>query len=299
MQLDWRNVAPLWILLLDYLLGSVAEEEVLMNTKTETSDLKWTTYSRTKSESQWEEVSGLDEENNSVRTYQICQTDGSSSQWLRSKLIERHGASQVYVELRFTMIECSSRSTHHRSCKETFNLFYYQSDTDDATATHPQWMENPYVKVDTVAADFLLRKGGEKKFNVKTLRLGPLTKRGFYLAFQAQGACMALLSVRVFFKKCPAVTRSLSVFPETVPRSLVQEAVGTCVPNAEQPGPRPRPPKMFCGEDGQWVEQPSSSCTCRAGYESSTGELECKGEKWMQRIHPQSINLSEPDLPFK
>uniref|UniRef100_A0A3B1IWE8 receptor protein-tyrosine kinase n=1 Tax=Astyanax mexicanus TaxID=7994 RepID=A0A3B1IWE8_ASTMX len=228
-----------------------------MNTKTETSDLKWTTYSRTKS--QWDEVSGLDEENNSVRTYQICQTDGSSSQWLRSKLIERRGASQVYVEL----------PTHHRSCKETFNLFYYQSDTDDATATHPAWMENPYVKVDTVAADFLLRKGGEKKFNVKVLRLGPLVKRGFYLAFQAQGACMALLSVRVFFKKCPAVTRSLSVFPETVPRSLVQEAVGVCVANAEQPGPRPRPPKMFCGEDGQWVEQPSSSCTCTAGYEAT------------------------------
>ncbi len=35
--------------------------------------------------------------------------------------------------------------------------------------------------------------------------MGPLTKRGFYLAFQAQGACMALLSVRVFFKKCPAL----------------------------------------------------------------------------------------------
>ncbi|KAL0192055.1 hypothetical protein M9458_010351, partial [Cirrhinus mrigala] len=82
---------------------------------------------------------GLDEENNSVRTYQICQAEGS-------KLIERRGASQVYVELLFTMIECSSRNTHHRSCKETFNLYYYQSDTDDATATHPAWMENPYTK---------------------------------------------------------------------------------------------------------------------------------------------------------
>ncbi|XP_026851315.2 ephrin type-B receptor 4a isoform X1 [Electrophorus electricus] len=274
MQLVSGNVAALWIVLLECLLKSVAEEEVLMNTKTETSDLKWTIYSRTKPE--WEEVSGLDEENNSVRTYQICQTDGSSSHWLRSKLIERRDASQVYVELRFTMIECSSRNTHHRSCKETFNLFYYQSDADDATATHPAWMENPYVKVDTVAADFLLRKGGEKKFNVKTLRLGPLTKRGFYLAFQAQGACMALLSVRVFFKKCPALTRSLSTFPETVPRSLVQEAVGRCVENAAQPGPRSRPPKMFCGEDGQWVEQPSTTCTCLPGYEASQGELECK-----------------------
>lgn len=98
--------------------------------------------------SQWEEVSGLDEENNSVRTYQICQlTDSSSSHWLRSGFIQRQGASQVYVELRFTMMECSSRSTHHRSCKETFNLYYYQADSNDATTTHPPWMENPYTKV--------------------------------------------------------------------------------------------------------------------------------------------------------
>ncbi|XP_016423671.1 ephrin type-B receptor 4-like [Sinocyclocheilus rhinocerous] len=274
MELFSRNVAALWIILLEFLLETTADEEVLMNTKTETSDLKWTTNSRSKPE--WEEISGLDEENNSVRTYQICQADGSSSHWLRSKLIERQEASQVYVELLFTMIECSSRITHHRSCKETFNLYYYQSDTDDATATHPAWMENPYTKVDTVAADFLLRKGGEKKFNVKTLRLGPLTKRGFYLAFQAQGACMALLSVRVFLKKCPALTCSLSVFPETVPRSLVQEAVGQCVANAEQPGPNPRPPKMFCGEDGQWVDQPTTTCTCLPGFEASHGELECR-----------------------
>lgn len=82
-----------------------------------------------------------------MRTYQICQMDGASSHWLRSGLIQRRGASQVYVELRFTMIECSSRVTHHRSCKETFNLFYYQADTDEATPTHPSWMENPYTKV--------------------------------------------------------------------------------------------------------------------------------------------------------
>ncbi|XP_060768582.1 ephrin type-B receptor 4a-like isoform X3 [Neoarius graeffei] len=276
MQLVWRSVTALWILL----ITTRADEEVLMNTKTETSDLKWTTYPRPSGSEEasglWEEVSGLDEENNSVRTYQICQSDGSASHWLRSKLIARRGASQVYVELRFTMIECSSRSTHHRSCKETFNLYYYQSDTDDATPTHPAWMENPYVKVDTVAADYLLRKGGEKKFNVKTLRLGPLSKRGFYLAFQAQGACMALLSVRVFFKKCPSLTRSLSVFPETIPRSLVQEAVGECVKNAVLLGPKARPPKMFCAEDGQWVDQPSSSCTCSPGYETGPGELECR-----------------------
>uniref|UniRef100_A0A3Q0QSB4 receptor protein-tyrosine kinase n=1 Tax=Amphilophus citrinellus TaxID=61819 RepID=A0A3Q0QSB4_AMPCI len=244
-----------------------------MNTKTETSDLKWTVFSRAKP--QWEEVSGLDEENNSVRINQICQTDSSSSHWLRSGYIQRRGASQVYVELRFTMMECSSRSTHHRSCKETFNLYYYQADSNDATATYPPWMENPYVKVDTVAADFLLRKDGEKKLNVKTLRLGPLSKRGFYLAFQAQGACMALLSVRVFFKKCPPLVSALSSFPETIPRTLVQEAQGVCVEHAAQQGPRLRPPKLFCGEDGQWVGQPTTSCACVPGFEPAEGYTRC------------------------
>ncbi|KAM9728963.1 ephrin type-B receptor 4a [Menidia menidia] len=273
MEAMYRSILLFGFIFLDWARLAAAEEEVLMNTKTETSDLKWTIFSPARPE--WEEVSGLDEENNSVRTYQICQTDSSSSHWLRSGFIQRLGASQVYVELRFTMMECSSTSTHHRSCKETFNLYYYQADSNEATETHPPWMENPYTKVDTVAADFLLRKGGERKFNVKTLRLGPLTKRGFYLAFQAQGACMALLSVRVFFKKCPPLVSALSSFPETVPRYLVQEAQGSCVKHAAQQGPRPRPPKLFCGEDGQWVGQPTTSCACLPGFEPADGQTRC------------------------
>ncbi|XP_037323650.2 ephrin type-B receptor 4a-like [Pungitius pungitius] len=274
MELTCRSVVLLGcIFFLNWPLLASAEEEVLMNTKTETSDLRWTIFSQAKPA--WEEVSGLDEESNSVRIYQICQTDSSSSHWLRSGFIPRRGASQVYVELRFTMMECSSTSSHHRSCKETFNLYYYQADSNEATSSYPPWMENPYTKVDTVAADYLLRKGGERKFTKKTLRFGPLSKRGFYLAFQAQGASMALLSVRVFFKKCPPLLSALSSFPETVPRTLVQEAQGACVEHAAQQGPRPRPPKLFCGEDGQWVGQPTTSCACLPGYESSEGHTVC------------------------
>ena len=137
-----------------------------------------------------------------------------------------------------------------------------------------------------MAADFLLRKGGERKFNVKTLRLGPLSNRGFYLAFQAQGVCMALLSVRVFFKKCPPLVSALSSFPETVPRTLVQEAQGVCVEHAAQQGPRPRPPKLFCGEDGQWVGQPTTSCACLPGFEPAEGHTRCTGKKEV-RLHMQ------------
>ncbi|KAI1898748.1 hypothetical protein AGOR_G00075570 [Albula goreensis] len=273
-HVHWTSISALWILFFWLLSLSTAEEEVLMNTKLETSDLKWTIYPQ--SDPEWEEVSGLDEEGNSVRTYQVCPQDSSGNHWLRSTLIQRRGATQVYVEMRFTMMECSSLPSHHRSCKETFNLFYYQADSDEATPTHPPWMENPYTKVDTVAADFLLRKGGERKSNIKTLRLGPLTKRGFYLAFQAQGACMALLSVRVFFKKCPALTRSFSYFPETVPHTLVQQAQGRCVDHAQQPSSVALPPQMFCGEDGQWVGLPTTSCACMPGYAPVDTDVRCR-----------------------
>ncbi|NXA57675.1 EPHB4 protein, partial [Nothocercus julius] len=76
-----------------------------------------------------------------------------------------------------------------RPCKETFNVFYYESDADTATATWPPWMENPYVKVATVAAEHLSRRDGGNsrddnnnnnnnrrrpagRVNRKTLRLG-------------------------------------------------------------------------------------------------------------------------------
>ncbi|TMS00931.1 Ephrin type-A receptor 7 [Larimichthys crocea] len=172
-------------------------------------------------------------------------------------------------------MECSGLNRRH--CKETFNLYYYQSDSDEATPTHPAWMENPYTKVSTVAADHLLRQGGEKRFNVKLLRLEQLRGAGLYLAFQSQGTCMALLSVRVFYRKCPPLRRAFASFPETIPHSLVEQAQGVCVENAvTPPGEQSRPPSMLCGEDGQWVGQPTSSCACRPGYEAGETDMRCR-----------------------
>ncbi|KAK2863565.1 hypothetical protein Q5P01_003098 [Channa striata] len=250
-----------------------AEEEVLMNTKSETSDLRWTSHPA--DEPQWEEMSGLDDEANSVRTYQVCTPDSPSSHWLRTGWIPRKAATTLYIEIRFTMMECSALNQRH--CKETFNLYYYQSDTDDATSTYPAWMENPYTKITTVAADHLLRRGAERRSNVKLLRLEQLSRAGLYLAFHSQGTCMALLSVRVFYRKCPPLRRAFAHFPETVPHSLVEEAQGVCVENAvTPPGEQSQPPSMLCGEDGHWVGQPTSSCACRPGYEAGETDVRCR-----------------------
>lgn len=224
----------------------------------------------------------MDEEQNSVRTFEVCGVhQPNQNNWLRTTFVPRSGATYVYAELRFTVVECFSIPRVTRACKETFNVFFYEADADLASATFPPWMENPYVKVDKVAAEHLTRKrpGMEAsgKVNVKTLRVGPLSKMGFYLAFQDQGACMALLSVRLFYKKCPAVTVNFTLFQETVPRELVMPVTGQCVPNAVKTSSRPL--SMYCREDGQWADQAITDCTCAAGYEPSEESTRCRGEE--------------------
>ncbi|XP_075891323.1 ephrin type-B receptor 4b-like isoform X2 [Nelusetta ayraudi] len=262
---------PLLLLLLLLFHRCGADEEVLLNTRLETSDLQWTNHPA--EDPRWDEVSGLDDESNSVRTYEICTPDSPASFWLRTRWIPRRLATTLYVEIWFSMMDCSRLNQRH--CRETFNVFYYQSERDEATAAHPPWMETPYVKASTVAADFL--SGSEKHSNVKVLRLERLSRAGLYLAFQSQGACMALLSVRVFYRKCPPLRRAFASFPETTPHSLVEQARGVCVENAvTPPGEESKPPSMLCGEDGQWIGQPTSSCACRPGYEARDSDVHCR-----------------------
>uniref|UniRef100_A0A672G3N6 Eph LBD domain-containing protein n=1 Tax=Salarias fasciatus TaxID=181472 RepID=A0A672G3N6_SALFA len=251
----------------------------MMNTKLETSDLRWTNHPA--EDPQWDEVSGVDDEQNSVRTYEICTPGSPASYWLRTRWIPRRAASTLYVEIQFSMMECSGLNQRH--CKETFTVFYYEAERDEATPTRPAWMENPYTKLSTVAAEHLRQRGGERRSNLKLLRLearrGAGPGAGLYLAFQSQGACMALLAVRVFYRKCPPLRRAFAAFPETVPHALVEQ-VGVCVENAvTPPGEQSQPPRMLCGEDGQWVGLPSSSCACRPGYEAGESDVRCRGER--------------------
>uniref|UniRef100_A0A4W3GAU1 Ephrin type-B receptor 3-like n=1 Tax=Callorhinchus milii TaxID=7868 RepID=A0A4W3GAU1_CALMI len=236
---------------------------MLMNTQLETADLKWTVHP----EFGWDEVSGNDETMKTVRTYQVCKVGaGRQNNWLRSTYVPRRGAQRVYVELKFTMRDCAHIPNVWSSCKETFNLYFLEADTDSAARAPPAWMENPYVKVDTVAAEHVF-SGRRGSSNRKTLGFGPLKENGFYLAFQDQGACMALLSVRVYFKKCPAAVANLAAFPETVtgaePTSLAI-APGRCIPNALEVS---IPLKYHCNADGDWILL-MGHCTCAPGHEA-------------------------------
>ncbi|XP_059425837.1 ephrin type-B receptor 3-like isoform X6 [Carassius carassius] len=249
-----------------------AVEETLMDTKWATTELAWTAHPETG----WEEVSGYDDAMNPIRTYQVCNVrELNQNNWLRSDFIPRKDVLRVYVEMKFTVRDCNSIPNIPGSCKETFNLFYYESDSDSATATSPFWMENPYVKVDTIAPDesFSMLESG--RVNTKIRSFGPLSKAGFYLAFQDLGACMSLISVRVFYKKCSTTIAYFAVFPETATGAEATSLViapGTCVPNALEVSV---PLKLYCNGDGEWMV-PVGSCTCMAGFEPAVKDTQCQ-----------------------
>uniref|UniRef100_A0A6Q2ZLW7 receptor protein-tyrosine kinase n=1 Tax=Esox lucius TaxID=8010 RepID=A0A6Q2ZLW7_ESOLU len=229
---------------------------------------KWTT---------WEEVSGYDENLNTIRTYQVCNVfEPSQNNWLLTTFIDRHGAQRIYVEMRFTVRDCSSIPNVPGSCKETFNLYYYETDVVIATKGTDFWMQAPYLKVDTIAADESFSQvdfGGRlMKVNTEVRSFGPLSKNGFYLAFQDYGACMSLLSVRVFYKKCPSVVQNFAIFPETMTGAESTSLViarGICIPNSEEVDV---PIKLYCNGDGEWMV-PIGSCTCKAGFETDNGNV--------------------------
>ncbi|XP_029001746.1 ephrin type-B receptor 3-like isoform X7 [Betta splendens] len=262
-----------FLLLCGILLPAVsAVEETLMDTKWATTELAWTAHPETG----WEEVSGYDDAMNPIRTYQVCNVrELNQNNWLRSDFIPRKDVLRVYVEMKFTVRDCNSIPNIPGSCKETFNLFYYESDSDSATATSPFWMENPYVKVDTIAPDesFSMLESG--RVNTKVRSFGPLSKAGFYLAFQDLGACMSLISVRVFYKKCSTTIANFAVFPETATGAEATSLViapGTCVPNALEVSV---PLKLYCNGDGEWMV-PVGACTCAAGFEPAMKETQCQ-----------------------
>uniref|UniRef100_A0A1A8BZ21 receptor protein-tyrosine kinase n=1 Tax=Nothobranchius kadleci TaxID=1051664 RepID=A0A1A8BZ21_NOTKA len=259
----------------------IAVEETLMDSTTATAELGWTVYPVSgSSDNSWEEVSGYDETMNTIRTYQVCNVfDSNQNNWVRTKYIRRRGAQRIHVEMKFSVRDCSSIPNVPGSCKETFNLYYYESDSDTATRTSPPWMENPWIKVDTIAADESFSQvdlgGRVMKINTEVRSFGPVSKNGFYLAFQDYGGCMSLIAVRVFYRKCPRIITNGALFQETLSgaesTSLVA-ARGVCIPNAEEVDV---PIKLYCNGEGEWMV-PIGRCMCKPGNEAVENGTVCR-----------------------
>uniref|UniRef100_A0A8C1P0H3 Ephrin type-A receptor 6 n=1 Tax=Cyprinus carpio TaxID=7962 RepID=A0A8C1P0H3_CYPCA len=230
---------------------------------------------------QWDAITEMDEHNRPIHTFQVCHVmEPNQNNWLRTNWIPRQAAQKIYVELRFTLRDCNSIPWVSGTCKETFNLLYFE--TDEPQGANAHFHPNDYAKIDTIAADesFTQTDLGDRvlRLNTEVREVGPIARKGFYLAFQDVGACIALVSVRVYYKKCPSTLRNLAAFPDTVPRvdsSSLVEVRGACVENAEERDT----PRLYCGADGDWLV-PLGRCVCsiacRPGfYKAFAGNIKC------------------------
>ncbi|XP_041832001.1 ephrin type-A receptor 7 isoform X4 [Melanotaenia boesemani] len=289
-----RSFPCLWITFFLHLCCHVgsggaqnAKEVILLDSKAHQTELEWISYPP----NGWEEISGLDENYTPIRTYQVCQVmEPNQNNWLRTNWIEKRDAQRIFVELKFTLRDCNSLPGVVGTCKETFNLYYQETDSEVGRGLR----ENQYVKIDTIAADESFTQGdlGERKMklNTEVRIIGPLSRRGFYLAFQDVGACIALVSVKVYYKKCWSIIENLATFPDTVTGSefsSLVEVEGMCVDDAEEEADNS--PKMHCSAEGEWLV-PIGKCICKAGfhqkgdacepcgrgfYKSSSQDLQC------------------------
>ncbi|XP_062982887.1 ephrin type-A receptor 6 isoform X2 [Elgaria multicarinata webbii] len=249
-----------------------SNQVVLLDTTTAIGELGWKTYPL----NGWDAITEMDEYNRPIHTYQVCNVmEPNQNNWLRTNWISRDAAQKIYVEMKFTLRDCNSIPWVLGTCKETFNLYYLESDESHGIKFKP----NQYSKIDTIAADesFTQMDLGDRilKLNTEVREVGPINRKGFFLAFQDIGACIALVSVRVYYKKCPFTVRNLAMFPDTIPRvdsSSLVEVRGSCVKSAEERDT----PKLYCGADGDWLV-PLGRCICSVGYEEVEGSCHaCK-----------------------
>ncbi|XP_044298387.1 ephrin type-A receptor 6 isoform X2 [Varanus komodoensis] len=243
-----------------------SNQVILLDTTTAIGELGWKTYPL----NGWDAITEMDEYNRPIHTYQVCNVmEPNQNNWLRTNWISRDAAQKIYVEMKFTLRDCNSIPWVLGTCKETFNLYYLESDESHGIKFKP----NQYNKIDTIAADesFTQMDLGDRilKLNTEVREVGPINRKGFFLAFQDIGACIALVSVRVYYKKCPFTVRNLAMFPDTIPRvdsSSLVEVRGSCVKSAEERDT----PKLYCGADGDWLV-PLGRCICSVGYEEVEG----------------------------
>ncbi|KAJ7418612.1 Ephrin type-A receptor 1 [Pitangus sulphuratus] len=229
-----------------------------------------------------------------IYMYQDCSvlSEGDTDHWLRTNWIYRgEAASRIYVELKFTVRDCKSFKGEVVTCKETFNLYYMESEQDVGI----QFRRPLFTKLNTVAADrsFTSRdiESGAMQLNTEVCPIGKLSRRGFYLAFQNSGACVAMVSVRVYYKTCPEAVRGLARFPETLAGSEgLTEVPGVCVEYAaEEVG---SPPRMHCSTDGEWLV-PVGRCLCAVGFEEVDGS--CVGARHHRGVQQMWVGVT-PEL---
>ncbi|XP_067658531.1 ephrin type-B receptor 1-B-like isoform X1 [Haliotis asinina] len=281
-----RIWAPIFLGYLFYFTDiSYAREVVLLDTRPN-QRLSWTSHTEpvnanpndSEGNQGWLEGT-YNDEGRPLRVYTSCYVRVPNiNNWLRTPFIPRRGANSLHVEVRFTMRKCSriSDPSSLQQCKETFNLYYYDAESDFANQQRPTWDPTAYRLVDKVAADYLFEMSTDViKVNKETRRIS-LTRglNGVYIAFQDKGACVTLISLRVYYVTCPNTTVNYAFFNETATgdeETPMVDQFGQCVENAVEV----TKPSHICQNTGAWFKDPKGKCECDRGYQGNNVKTQC------------------------
>lgn len=283
----------------------LAEQVVLLDTSRE-AQLQWTSYPYGPQANTpgWVEESFTNfEKGINWRSYVVCDVAYNNvNNWLWTPFVERGNANRIYIEIKFTIRDCSLFPGNALSCKETFSLLYYEFDA--ATREPPPWEPESYKLIGRIAA-------GEGRFNTNTevvinteVKSIPVTKKGVYFAFRDQGACISLLAIKVYYITCPEVTINFAKFPTTPTGrevTFIEQATGRCVENAEEI----ETPTYLCKGDGKWY-LPTGGCKCKPGFEADTEKQTCnvcppgkyKHATGDDHCQPCPVHSKAPDYGF-
>ncbi|XP_037043289.1 ephrin type-B receptor 1-B isoform X3 [Bradysia coprophila] len=278
-QINRWNVAYSWMvyvyILFGLLSGFVWSDQVVLLDTTKEATLEWTRYpygpqAQTPG---WVEESFTNfGKGINWRSYVVCDVAYHNvNNWLWSPFIDRGPANRLYIEIQFTIRDCSLFPGNALSCKETFSLLFYEFDA--ATREPPPWQPESYKLIARIAA-------GEGRFNQNSdvdinseVKSIAVTKKGVYFAFRDQGACISVLAVKVYYITCPAVTENFAHFNETPTGreiTIIEQQTGVCVENAEAN----EPPTYLCKGDGKWTIL-TGGCKCKVGYEPDYEKQTC------------------------
>ncbi|XP_038122812.1 ephrin type-B receptor 1 isoform X7 [Culex quinquefasciatus] len=268
---------PLLVLfyILNHKLDGVASDQVVLLDTTKEATLEWTRYpygpqAQTPGwveESFTNFVKGIN-----WRSYVVCDVAYNNvNNWLWSPFIDRGPANRLYIEIHFTIRDCSLFPGNALSCKETFSLLFYEFDA--ATREPPPWQPESYKLIGRIAAgEGRFNQNSDVDINVEVKSIA-VTKKGVYFAFRDQGACISVLAVKVYYITCPAVTVNFAHFNETPTGreiTIIEQTTGTCVENAESY----ESPTYLCKGDGKWTIL-SGGCRCKVGFEPDHEKQTC------------------------
>ncbi|XP_078064057.1 ephrin type-A receptor 2-like, partial [Mustelus asterias] len=267
MDCGWASFTLILFLLLD---RHSSEEVTILDTSKVDGNLGWLTQPENGWELGQEMFNGTPS-----HMFRDCMLNPfiGEEHWLRSSWIHRGEARRVSVELDFTVRDCGSLGRHGRApCRETFNLFYLETPRDRGLHFVPA----EFTKIGTLAADQSFTEGdveaGRARLNRELRSFAPgqrAASAGFYLALQNAGACVALVRLRLSYRRCPPARRGLATFPGTVSPAgtLPLEVTGSC-PAASRP--LGRPPRLHCGRRGDWLLG-LGGCACLGGHQEEAG----------------------------